>query len=111
MSNELTERQRLINWAKELASPDWCLSVPVPAKQAITQLLAALEPQQITTPEELKALPVGSAVVDWKGSIYEKDAEDEAPDLPWWLTPGDQRRYAASRITLPAIILHIGGTR
>jgi hypothetical protein len=43
MSTDLTERQRLINWARGLADPDWCLSVPKPAKQAMTQLLATLE--------------------------------------------------------------------
>ena len=37
------ERERLMNWAKELASPDWCLSVPPQAKQVITQLTSALE--------------------------------------------------------------------
>ncbi len=37
------ERERLINWAKQIADPNWCLSVPKEAKDVITQLVKALE--------------------------------------------------------------------
>lgn len=58
------ERARLIAWAKELAHPDWCLSVPDVAKTAIKQLVAAIEtePRVVTTEQELEALPLGTVV-------------------------------------------------
>ena len=65
-----------------------------------------IKPRTVTTAEELDALPVDSVVGDWIGRVYQKDAEEEAPEFPWWMTPGDQRRYPAKRITLPATVLY-----
>lgn len=52
-------------FARDLADPDWSLSVPKVAKDVIGQLVAeveALTPRTITTAEELDDLPFGSAV-------------------------------------------------
>lgn len=76
--------------------------------KAVERILAAgyRKPRTINSADELDALPVESAVVDWTGRVYQKDAEDDAPELPWWMMTGDQRRYPAKRITLPATVLH-----
>ena len=42
-----TERERLINWAKHLADPNWCLYVPKEAKDVMTQLVTELEAQKV----------------------------------------------------------------
>jgi len=78
------------------------------APRAADAIIAAgyRKPRTITTVEELDALPVDSVVGDWTARVYQKDAEEEAPEFPWWMMPGDQRRYPAKRITLPATVLH-----
>lgn len=55
----------VLAWAKELASPDWCLFVPGVAKTAIMQLVGIIEApatRTVTTPEQLDALPLGAVV-------------------------------------------------
>ena len=39
----MSEREDLLKFAKDLADPDWCLSVPVQAKNVIAQLVAIIE--------------------------------------------------------------------
>ena len=60
----------------------------------------------ITTAEELDALPVGSAVGDSAGFLYERYADDEDPKFNYWFIPGDRRPYSTRRIALPATVLH-----
>lgn len=71
-----TERDNLIRWSKELADPDWCLSVVGVAKIAIRRLVAVVEdltPRVITTVEELDALPMGSVVLSQSMDHYSGD--------------------------------------
>lgn len=65
MTHDRKDKADVIAWAKELASPDWCLSVPNVAKTALTQLVGmieAAEPRTVTTEAELAALPVGTVM-------------------------------------------------
>jgi hypothetical protein len=39
----MSNTNRALAFAKDLAEPDWSLSVPVPAKRCIAKLLAAVE--------------------------------------------------------------------
>jgi len=41
----VNEREDLLRFAKDLADPDWCLSVPVTAKTVIAKLVAIIEDQ------------------------------------------------------------------
>ena len=61
------ELKRTLMFARDLADPDWSLSVPKPAKDTIRKLLAIIEaakPRIITTAEELDALGFESVVLD-----------------------------------------------
>ena len=64
------------------------------------------KPRTTTTAEELDALPVGSAIGDAAGFLYEKCADFTEPEYPWWATPGEQRRFATKAVSLPATVLH-----
>lgn len=103
-----TERERLIKWAKQLADPNWCLSVPKEAKDTITALLKEMEPRTVTTVEELDALPVGSAVRSAMGSFYVKDQDMGNPSDTWWSAAGSAAEFLTSRVSLPATLLHEG---
>lgn len=69
-----TERERLIKWAKQLADPNWCLSVPKEAKDTITALLKELESRTVTTVEELAKLPDTAVIRDKFGEVNERRA-------------------------------------
>lgn len=67
--------QWLLYTAKEFAHKDWCLSVPRPVKQVITNLVKVIEdsqPRTITTADELLALPEASVVLDHEGDVSQK---------------------------------------
>lgn len=66
------------------------------------------KPRTVTTSEELDALPVDSVVRDTKGFVYQKWADIDEPEIPWWAAAGDSRMYPANRIALPATVLHEG---
>jgi len=56
----MSTRDNLLQFAKELADPDWSLSVPKIAKDTIASLLQVIEdskPRPINTIEEVDALP------------------------------------------------------
>lgn len=58
---ERDELDGLLSWAKELADPDWCLSVPAVAKTALIQLVTVIEntkPRTITAPESKPGKPL-----------------------------------------------------
>lgn len=59
------------------------------------------KPQQVTTVEELDALPVRSVVLDsMDGPVVKVGG--------WWHSA--YRRFAPDEIALPATVLHVGGT-
>lgn len=73
------------------------------ARDVADALLAAgyRKPQQVTTVEELDALPVHSVVLDsMDGPVVRVGG--------WWHSP--YRRFAPYDIALPATVLHVGGT-
>ncbi|WNT44956.1 hypothetical protein SEA_ABBYDAISY_62 [Arthrobacter phage AbbyDaisy] len=73
--NDRNDRARALQFAKDLAEPDWSLSVPKVAKDNIRKLLAIIEeskPRTITTVKELDALADGSAVLDADSDISTK---------------------------------------
>lgn len=66
------------------------------------------QPQQVTTVEELDALPVLSVVLDKHGESYQKILTDEGTTSPLWMA-GDI--VLSSLIDLPATVLHVGSTK
>ena len=68
------ELARTIQFAKELADPDWSLSVPHTAKQAITRLVEIIETKHrtITTREELESLGAGAVILDTFGDVSQR---------------------------------------
>lgn len=73
----------------------------------IDVLLAAgyRKPQQVTTIEELDALPAGSMILDSDPDALLKT------DSGGWLSihDGDHIPYKNFSVTLPATVLHVGG--
>ena len=63
-------------------------------------------PRQVTTVEELDALPVLSVVLDKHGESYQKLVTDEGATSPLWMA-GDI--VLSSLIDLPATVIHVGG--
>ena len=100
------DEARLLNWARELADPDWCLSVPKPAKDAIRQLVAVIEakPRTITTAEELDALTDGVLVLTEQGGYWESVKRMDG--LNWWKEPGASKVSRSDDLTLPATVLY-----
>lgn len=106
-----TERERLIRWAKQLADPNWCLSVPKEAKDVITQLVKELEPRQLTTVEELEDLGRCATIMESNGCVWVNDGQSEDPWGSFGEDPfGGPIWTDSSRITLPVTLLHIGDT-
>lgn len=107
--SERDELARTLQFAKELADPNWSLSVPHIAKQAIARLVEIIEakPRTITTAEELDALPVGSILLDRTGDTARKflggwRTTVVEPDGSAWLSGHMEDA------DLPATVLHEG---
>lgn len=64
------------------------------------------KPQQVTTVQELDALPVGSVVRTDRAGVYEKGCFPDEPDFPYWLVTGMSREFASLVLSLPATVLH-----
>lgn len=58
-------------------------------------------PQQVSTVEELEALPGGSVILDQEPCVCEKSRDDGL-----WLIPGTKNRYAGVNLMLPATVLY-----
>ena len=105
------ERDRLINWAKQLADPNWCLSVPKEAKDVIAQLVNALEPRQVTTVEELDALRKNAVIMQPGGTVLVHDGQVEDPWASYAEDPfGGPIWTSSAYVTLPVTVLHEGDT-
>jgi hypothetical protein len=107
--NDRNDRARTLQFAKDLADPDWSLSVPKVAKDNIRKLLAIIEaskPRTITTAEELDALPVESVVRSDMGNVYVKDYDLDDPSAIWWVTAGAVSEFPSISISLPATVLY-----
>lgn len=74
------------------------------AKAAIEAYLAALT---VTTVEELDALPVGSVVMDGDGYVGRKE---RAGSRESWAVSLHKFSKDSAAFSLPARVLHIGGT-
>lgn len=98
------ERDNLLRFAKDLADPDWSLSVPMPVKRVIRKLVDIIEagPRTITTVEELDALPRGSVVLDRDGLSLHLSIDG------WSASNGTRgiEREELERETFPATVLH-----
>jgi hypothetical protein len=102
----------LLSWAKELADPDWCLSVPAVAKTALIQLVTVIEnakPRTITTVEELDALPMGSKVVsagyEWTKNYATTNTPSGGIEREVWFNVYDDFDMSED-LALPAVVLH-----
>ena len=71
----------------------------------VDELVAAIANPQVTTVEELDALPVGSVVRSANG-VWQKDPDDDG--ISPWVAPGSQRLYAARWVMLPATVVALG---
>lgn len=101
--------ERVITFAKDLASPDWCLSVPVAAKTVITNLIAAVEdskPRTIETVEELDKLPVGSAIIPFGLGAFLRVG---VPSFDWIDGDGNMSYSGTLDRFLPATVLYEPG--
>lgn len=80
------------------------------ARDVAAAILAAgyRKPQQVTTVQELDALPVESVVRSDMGNVYVKDYDLEDPSAIWWVIAGAVSEFQSSRIALPATVLHRG---
>ena len=67
------------------------------------------KPQQVTTVEELDALPGGVVIRSAAGVVYVKEYEMFEPETWWWVTAGAVGEFPTSRIARPATVLHVGG--
>lgn len=112
MNDRRNDRARTLQFAKDLAEPDWSLSVPNVAKDNIRKLLAIIEeskPRTITTPEELDALPVGSVVMH-NGRAFQRYPAYPAPfdEYQKWKCGdgGFVRSTKDGSSILPATVLH-----
>jgi hypothetical protein len=110
--NDRNDRARALQFAKDLAEPDWSLSVPKVAKDNIRKLLAIIEeskPRTITTPEELDALPVGSVVLN-RGRSWQRYEPRTVGNYEYniWQCPdgGFVRDIETGSLILPATVLH-----
>lgn len=111
-----TERERLIVWAKQLADPNWCLSVPKEAKDTITALLKELEPRTVTTIDELDAAVYAAfeddghlVLTDRQGRPWIIWADEDGDEVVnSWPQEEDPARLALSDIRLPATVMHHG---
>ena len=66
------------------------------------------KPRQVTTVEELDALPAEVVVRSSVGVVWEKYADDysDGDGVDFWQQVGVQRMYASSKVTLPATVLY-----
>lgn len=62
------------------------------------------KPQQVTTTEELDALPTESVVRSRGEIVWEKFSDEDG--LAYWKTPGSKAPAAGLYISLPATVLH-----
>lgn len=82
-------------------------------RHQIREVLAAAKkadaPVEITTVEQLEALPVESVVRSFVGVAYERDemyGEDHEPSR-FWSSMGSSDPYNSAMISLPAILLSL----
>jgi hypothetical protein len=67
---------------------------------------AIRKPQQVTTVEELDALPVGT-VVHWHGTTAVRSFANEPAGLNW-VAIGSAMGHSAHEFNLPVTVLHVG---
>jgi len=109
---KMSEREDLVRWAKELADPNWCLSVPKEAKDVITKLIAAIEeakPREVATVEELDGLGDGALIRTARGEYREASKLVDGENL--WRTMGPVKVLRSPDLAawhLPATVLHEG---
>lgn len=93
--------KKTIRFAKELADPNFCLSVPDVAKDVIKALVEEIEGRTLTKEEQLHALPSCSIVRDRDGYVYEKDGNT-------WLSTDKDDQWATEFIHFPVKVLYYG---
>ena len=100
----MSARDDLLRFAKDLADPDWSLSVPKPAKDVIGKLVAIIEvqPRTIATAEELDALPFEAVLRDAEGHVLERWGQ---PEENLWATVMVNAYIPSGAIALPATVL------
>lgn len=76
--------------------------------KAVERILAAgyRKPREVTTTEELDALPIGSVVRSAREGIFEKANYHGDAEFPFWLVTGMNREFGNQAIPLPATVLH-----
>ncbi|QOP66811.1 hypothetical protein SEA_ODYSSEY395_62 [Arthrobacter phage Odyssey395] len=102
-----TDMQRTLNFARDLAHPDWSLSVPPVAKGAITKLLAEIDRLTLVylTDDQLYSgggdtdLPDDTFVESADGSVWRVE-----PDFGW-----DCVSSGSASLMGPARLLVLGG--
>jgi hypothetical protein len=67
------------------------------------------KPRQVTSVDELDALPVGSVVLDSRGNAFQRVYLDEPVDLNWY-SVGVRWGVTAAEVSFPAMVLHEGGS-
>ncbi|UOK18367.1 hypothetical protein SEA_BRUHMOMENT_51 [Arthrobacter phage BruhMoment] len=102
-----TDMQRTLSFARDLAHPDWSLSVPPVAKDTITKLLAEIErltPVYLTDDQ----LYSGNGDTDLPDGTFVESADGSV----WWVEPDfgwDCCSEGSASLTGPARLLVMGG--
>ena len=107
MSTERDELKAIV--ADALTSPQHG-EFALDSTRVAARVLAAgyRKPRQVTTVEELDALPVESIVRDATGFTWDKWWDDDGHEFSWWATTGDRTEYSPKRVNLPATVLYEG---
>ena len=67
------------------------------------------KPRTITTAEELDALPHEALILTEDGGYWESIKRIDGKN--WWKEPGSTKVSPSTDLTLPATVLHEGGTK
>ncbi len=107
--NARDELNRTLIFARDLADPDWSLSVPKPAKDVIRKLVAALEVgrRTIATVGDLNSLGRMATVLDANGCVWVNDGDHAQPWASFTEDPQGGPVWAdGGEVTLPATVLY-----
>lgn len=105
MSDERDDLERIIAERYHAPRPE-----PTVLDSAIAGAILAAgyrKPRQVTTIEELDALPVGSVILMLdRGYVYERTGDESTFPEDDWASP---LHYVMDEDFLPATVLHVGG--